>query len=148
MELYLFRHGEAMSPLENPKRPLTQKGRRDVEQMVDVLKKEHVRFSKLYHSPKLRAVETASILGNHFGVSPEEIDFLTPEDDPEKAKSLFQEDQNVMVVGHLPHLPSLASLLLSGQIGKIQLDFKTAGAVCLEKGRIWNLRWVRRPEFD
>ena len=148
MELYLFRHGEAMSPLENPKRPLTQRGRRDVEQMVDVLKKEHVRFAKLYHSPKLRAVETAAILGSHFGFPPEEIDFLTPEDDPEQAKRLFQEDQNVMVVGHLPHLPSLASLLMTGQIGKIQLDFKTAGAVCLEKGRTWSLRWIRRPDVD
>ena len=148
MELYLFRHGEAMSPLENPESPLTQKGRRDVERMVDVLKKEHVRFRKLYHSPKLRAVETAAILGSHFGVTPETIEYLTPEDDPEKAKGLFRDDENVMVVGHLPHLPSLASLLMTGKIGKIQLDFKTAGVVCLEKGQTWSLRWVRRPEID
>ena len=89
MEIYLFRHGEAMSPLENPERPLTPKGRLDVEQMAGVLRKERVRFRKLYHSPKLRAVETAAILGEKFGVEPEEIDFLTPDDDPDKAKTLF-----------------------------------------------------------
>jgi len=148
MELYLFRHGEAMSPLEDPERPLTPRGNQDVEQMVKHLKKKHVRFEKLYHSPKKRAVETASILGNAFSISPESKDFLTPNDDPEVAKCLLQEDQNIMIVGHLPHLPSLASLLMSGTIGKIQLDMKTASAVCLEKGRIWSLRWILRPESD
>ena len=62
MELYLVRHGEAMSPIENPDRPLTSKGRLDVEAMAGTLRKDRVRFRKLYHSPRLRAVETAAIL--------------------------------------------------------------------------------------
>lgn len=148
MELYLVRHGEAMSPMENPDRPLTSKGRLDVEAMAGTLRKDRVRFRKLYHSPRLRAVETAAILGDKFGVTPEEIEFLAPDDDPEKARTLLAGDDNVMLVGHLPHLPSLASLLMTGQPGKIQLDLKPAGAVCLEKGRTWSLRWVRRPESD
>src|SRR5215470_13207731 len=65
MELFIIRHGIAVPGsmrLADADRPLTPKGRTRFSQAVLGLQRLKVRFDRLYHSPWLRAVETAELL--------------------------------------------------------------------------------------
>jgi phosphohistidine phosphatase len=69
-------------------------------------------------------------------------------DDPALwAGQLAQEQEDVMLVGHLPHLARLASLLLCGDQARSCVDFEMAGMVCLrrfEDGH-WSAAWLTTP---
>ena len=65
MELFIIRHAIAVPGsrlLADADRPLTPKGRTRFSQAVLGLQRLKVRFDRLYHSPWLRAVETAELL--------------------------------------------------------------------------------------
>ena len=65
MELFLIRHGIAApgsAVLSDAERPLTPQGRERFAQAVMGLQRLGVRLDRLYHSPWLRAVETATLL--------------------------------------------------------------------------------------
>ena len=69
-------------------------------------------------------------------------------DDPAAAKGLIEEAPGpLMLVGHLPHMGRLASLLLAADPGKEIIAFRMGGIVCLsrEEGG-WRLRWMLTPE--
>ena len=61
MKLYLVQHGEAHSKDTNLERPLTQKGRIDVNKMSDFMNIAGVVVKQVYHSGKLRAKQTAEV---------------------------------------------------------------------------------------
>ncbi len=86
MRIYLARHGDATGPEENPRRPLSAKGRAEVERMASFLARSGVRPRRVIHSGKLRAGETAAILARVLvpGVMLEESENLGPEDSPER----------------------------------------------------------------
>jgi len=56
--------------------------------------------------------------------------------------------EDTMLVGHLPHLGRLASLLLSGDKEKGIIDFKMGGIVCLKRfdDGHWAIEWMIIPE--
>jgi phosphohistidine phosphatase SixA len=60
-----MRHGDAVSALENPQRPLSKEGRRRVEQTARTALQRNIEVSLVYHSGILRAMETAEILAAH-----------------------------------------------------------------------------------
>jgi phosphohistidine phosphatase len=65
MELFVIRHAIAVPGsilLADADRPLSPKGRKRFSQAVLGLQCLKVRFDRLYHSPWLRAVETAELL--------------------------------------------------------------------------------------
>jgi phosphohistidine phosphatase len=151
MRLYLFRHGEATSDAENPKRPLSAAGRARVEQMARHLARVAAAPEDLVvrHSGKLRAAQTAEVLAAHLPLrqSPQQADGLAPGDPPERTLDLIDAaESDLMLVGHLPHLARLASLLLSGESDRISLVLPAAAVVCLEaeSGR-WRLHWLITP---
>jgi len=63
MRLYLVQHGEAKREEEDPSRPLTENGRREVEIVAKFLSEAGIKIDKILHSGKLRAAQTAEILG-------------------------------------------------------------------------------------
>jgi len=66
MELFVIRHGIAVPGsmlLADADRPLTPQGRKRFSQVVMGLQRLGLRCDRLYHSPWLRAVETAELLG-------------------------------------------------------------------------------------
>ena len=136
MRLYLVQHGEAKREEEDPSRPLTENGRREVEIVAKFLSEAGIKIDKILHSGKLRAAQTAEILGQYIkpakGV--EKAEGLEPLADPKIwFKNLKQIDEDVMLVGHLPHLSRLASLLLTGRTDLEPIKFRMAGVVCLER---------------
>ncbi len=139
-KVVLVRHGEATSTTDNPERPLTITGRQHAERIATWLEAHDVEPDEILHSTKLRARQTAKILGHRLGVPPSrvfEVADLGPHDEPQSVVDRLEAGQrSVMVVGHLPHLNRLASALLVGGAASIQFRFVDAGAVVL--ARVWD----------
>lgn len=152
MLLYLVQHAEAKREEEDPSRPLSEKGLADIKKISAYVEKLNLRAARIFHSGKTRALQTAEILAQHLkpekGIS--QTDGLAPLDDPQIwFERLFRITDDIMLVGHLPHLGKLASLLLSGDAQKDIVTFKMAGIVCLmrnENGE-WSLQWMITPEL-
>lgn len=151
MKLYLVQHAEAKSEEEDPKRPLTDKGREEARRVAALLARAGVRVDRIVHSGKLRAQQTAEIFAE--ALKPprdvERAEALEPLADPRVwVEKLAEVDEDVMIVGHLPHLSKLAGLLLTGSEGAEPVKFRKGGAVCLERGEggKWSLLWAVWPE--
>jgi phosphohistidine phosphatase len=151
MLLYLMRHGEAVSQLENTQRPLSKRGEADVADLAGLLAQRFKLMpGHIFHSPKARAAQTASIISQALprAPAPEETDGLTPSDDPAIwAEHLEVMEKDTMLVGHLPHLPLLASLLLLFDSGKDIIDFTPGTILCLEKSGKWRVKWMISPDI-
>ncbi len=150
MKLYLAQHGKAKSKEEDPERSLTDEGAREVEAVGKFLKKAGVKVEKIFHSGKRRAQQTAEIFGRFLSAQVEKTDGLEPLADiavwAEKVQKL---EEDVMLVGHLPHLSKLANYLISGNPDLDALVFRFGGVICLERdeGGKWRVLWVVRPEI-
>jgi phosphohistidine phosphatase len=149
--LYLVQHAEARREEEDPARPLSEKGVNDTGMIVSHLSRLDIRVDRILHSGKLRAKQTAEVLASGLrpldGVS--EADGLLPLDDPERiARRLSDVQGSLMLVGHLPHLGKLASLLLCGDPGSNAVSFRMAGVLCLERDEkgLWSVKWMLTPE--
>ena len=151
MRLYLVQHGEATSKEINPDRPLTKKGKKDVSQMAEFLKKRRMRVIATWHSEKLRAIQTAQILGEAISVEIVKQEGLAPNDPVDKwLEELNTRVKDVMMVGHLPFLERLASLLLAGDESSQIVAFKPGAVACLKRedaGEKWSLAWIKLPEL-
>lgn len=151
MFLYLVQHAEAKPEAEDPLRPLSDAGQRTAAQMAELFARLGSRPAAIWHSDKLRARQTAQVYAAHVpplrGIS--QVAGLAPLDDvaPLAAK-LRPQTEDLMLVGHLPHLSRLASLLLLGDPDRSILDFQMAGVVCLgrEGSGVWSLRWMLPPD--
>ena len=150
MKLYLVRHGEAVPSSKDPESPLSDDGRRGVERVGFFLREAGVRVKHIYHSSKLRAAQTASILGGVIAPdgSIREVQGLDPEDsiDPTLAHiSRWREDR--MLVGHLPFMPELCRTLLVKATVPVSITFPPACVVCIENcpEEYWAFRWMIEP---
>jgi len=151
MVLYLVQHAEAKREEEDPARDLTEKGRRDIQKVAGHLGRFQLPISRIFHSGKTRAQSTANLLAASLppvqGV--EAAAGLAPLDDPEIwAGRLEQLDEDLMLVGHLPHLAKLAARLLVGDEQKKVINFHMAGVACLRReARLWAVDWLIIPEL-
>ncbi len=152
MLLYLVQHGEAKREEEDPQRGLTQKGIEDVKKTFAYGGGMDLSAVRIFHSGKTRALETARILSDMLrprkGLS--EADGLAPLDDPKRwVERISRTTEDIVLVGHLPHLAKLASALLCNDKEKNIVDFKMGSVVCLkrfEDGR-WAVEWMIVPEL-
>jgi phosphohistidine phosphatase len=152
MFLYLVQHGEAKREEEDTARGLTAKGAQDVRMVAAYAQKMDLRISRIFHSGKTRAMQTAQIFADY--LKPEkggsETGSLAPMDDPTIwAKRISVMQENIMLVGHLPHMAKLAGLLLCGDKEKMFIDFKMGGIVCLMRfdDDHWAMEWMLVPEI-
>lgn len=148
MILYLVQHGKAKPKDEDPDRPLTDEGRREVESvMLLLMRYGAVTASRVVHSGKRRAQETAEIIATKLDAELEPSDALAPNDDPAVwVERLHGSQRDVVLVGHMPHLSRLASLLLTGDPEAEVVSFANGGVVALglEEGH-WALKWAIPP---
>jgi phosphohistidine phosphatase len=151
MLLYLVRHAEAKNEHEDPARPLNETGTAQIRKVASYAEKAGVRVSSILHSDKIRAIETASVLAAHLrpanGIALS--DGLSPGDDPNIwARRLSATDTDLMLVGHLPHLSRLASLILLGDPDRDIISFENAAIVCLQRDITrWSIRWMVIPSM-
>jgi|SRR5208283_1869916 len=151
MFLYLVRHGEAKTELEDPARPLSEKGYQDVKKIGSYAARLNIEVDSIFCSNKLRAMQTAEVLSKTMGLSTSisQTEGLAPLDDPTiLAERLKDSANDIMLVGHLPHLQKLASLLLCGSGDKALISLSAPAIVCLEMDNsgMWLIRWLLTPE--
>ena len=152
MRAYLVQHGKAKPAGEDPNRSLTVEGRAEVMRVAEFLADLRITVSLIQHSGKPRAEETAHLLATKIRCTagPCRIEGLDPADDPTATANFLRVyTDDILLVGHLPHLERLTSLLLTGNLDARPLQFRNGGVVCLEKGHngTWSVVWVIVPEL-
>ncbi len=153
MNLYLVQHAEAKTAEEDPERSLSEEGIEDLARITAFISQHNpVKVAQVFHSGKTRAQQTADVLAEHIkperGVS--EAEGLKPMAEPsEWADRLKDCTEDIMLVGHLPHLNRLSSLLVSQDEARPVVAFRNSGIVCLvrEVNGIWTVGWAVAPEM-
>jgi phosphohistidine phosphatase len=151
MKLYLAQHGDALTKDVDPNRPLSNVGHAEVGQMADFLT-GHMTVSRVVHSGKMRARQTAEILtaiiAGEFPV--EAISGIKPNDSVDDfASQLVSWNEDILVVGHLPFIGKLVSLLITGSAYEGITSYAPGCIVCLEltDNERWQFQWMLRPEL-
>ncbi len=133
MELYLIRHAialEAAPGQSDDARPLSEEGIRKFSEVVRGLKRLGVRLDRLYHSPKLRAVQTAELLVPLLEGETEVTPYLAAE--PSLALLETLRGSSVALVGHEPWMGELCAWLVTGRREDRAFPFKKGGVALLE----------------
>ena len=151
MNIYLVQHALARDKEEDPQRSLSDPGRAQAEQMARYAGENlELAVARIWNSGKRRARQTAEIFAEHLKppLGVREGEHLGPMDDPQIwADRLAEMTQEVMIVGHLPHLQRLASALLIGDPLRPLVQFENAGIVCLSSNESgdWTVAWAHKP---
>ena len=150
MRLYLVQHGAAVAKEIDPDRPLSEDGAGDIRQLAGWLARRGVQLSRVVHSGKTRARQTAE--GLAAAVSPqrpaESMPGLAPKDPVEPlAAEIHHRPDDFLLVGHQPFLGRLVSALLKCGDRSV-VAFQPGTLVCLEYDgeKDWLLVCVLRPE--
>ncbi len=125
--VYLMQHGIPVSKADDPERPLSAQGIKDVENLAEFLQKRGITVKDVYHSGKRRARETAEILSARFapGAEPKERRGLSPLDDVGGiADEIKKGNGDLFIAGHLPHLAKLVSLLVRSKVSESMFPFE------------------------
>jgi phosphohistidine phosphatase len=144
--LYFVQHGLAVSKNDNPERPLSEDGIRQTRAIASQLLSSNIPVSGIYHSGKLRAKQTAEIFASILNINKlAAVEHLSPNDDVSLFSQQLNTDQ-VLYVGHLPHLEKLVSSLVTGKDSPSVLKFKNSAVVCLEKNdSLYHISWYLTP---
>ncbi|MDA2920818.1 phosphohistidine phosphatase SixA [Desulfobacterota bacterium AH_259_B03_O07] len=157
MNFFLVRHGEAKSEIEDFDRPLSDTGKQDVEKVASYISKLRIRPDEIHHSGKLRAEQTARIIAKALSLSDrvKAVQGLAPNDDVHiAAETLCVEERALMLIGHLPFLSRLLSLLIMGDPERSLVNFQAGSIVCLYRddsiklptpGNGWIIEWYLSP---
>jgi phosphohistidine phosphatase len=150
MQIYLIRHAHAEDGMEDALRPLSAKGRRQTGKMAAHLKKAGLlQTEEFWHSPLVRARRTAELLAGRLVGKARlvEVAGLEPEADPAiMALRLNGLRRPVALVGHEPHLSTLATLLVAGRVTAPVVVMKKCAVLALKRtGRVWAMRWLVSP---
>ncbi len=153
MKLYLAQHGEAVPKAEDPERPLSEQGSRDVRAVASLLQSGGVRVERVWHSGKVRAEQTAQLFGAALlprGRKPQAIEGIGP-NAPVAEFSIDADvwEEDTLVVGHLPFMARLVALLTTGDSERDCVGYYPGSVVCLERADAghWVLLWMIRPDI-
>jgi phosphohistidine phosphatase len=151
MKVYLVRHGEAVSSQFDPKRPLSEQGFADVRKVASFIEPLKISVENIWHSGKLRAAQTAEIMTGVVVVKDYSAhEGLGPNDDVTiMAEELEAYDTDLMIVGHLPFLAYLTSLLVAGKETANVVAFDAGSIACLNRSDPgqWQIEWMTSPEL-
>ena len=155
----MIRHGLAGSSLEDEfldeERPLIKKGKEKMKGIAKRLKELNICFDQVVTSPLLRAKETAEIINNYCGATPEILvtDLLRPASSYQKLckyLNALKRLEKVAIIGHEPFLGGFASYCLA----KSQTPFislKKGGVLMLTIDKVIKperclLSWIMEPK--
>lgn len=142
MLIYLVRHGIAEDELvalrsgkNDSERALTSEGIEKTVKVAKAFSKRVPELEHIFHSPYLRAKQTAEIFHAQYPQAHlEEVNHFRPHDSVEKAKEIIFSSNpkgSSIYVGHEPHLGHLLALLLTGKDFP-NIPMKKAGIAGLE----------------
>jgi phosphohistidine phosphatase len=146
IDVYLVRHAFAAhrDPSRWPddaKRPLTERGIARFRREARGLRALVPRVDAVHSSSFARAWQTAELLQAEIGwPAPQPCSPIEVGRSPSEVVPLLEtlrDSTSVALVGHEPHLSSLASLLVAGDEGALRLEVK--------KGAVVRLAFATRP---
>jgi phosphohistidine phosphatase len=147
MLVYLVHHADAVGPGVDPQRPLSLRGLAQAAWLAEEARARKVRPAAIWHSGKLRSRQTAEAFLRVCNPSAafRAARGLLPEDPivwMENAIAL--EEHDLLVVGHIPHLPALTRAL--GAIDPLPLN----GMIAMERTAAvaYTQRWCLQPPAD
>jgi phosphohistidine phosphatase len=150
MKIYIVRHGDSLESDIDSQRPLSNKGKADIERLGRYLANLNLNLAQIIHSGILRAEETAGILAKML-----EPDILVKPhpslkslDDPSDViLEIETVCSDILIVSHLPFVDRFTSKLLTGDENKSMIPFEPGTLVCLErnKARQWIINFILQP---
>lgn len=150
MKLYLVQHGEAVSKEVDPDRPLSTEGHDDVTRLAAFLRGK-LGPARVCHSGKTRARQTAELLAAALApeIPIEVLGGIGPNDPVASLVTRLEElGDEVLLVGHLPFVARLASVLVTGREAPPVVDYRPGSMLCLgsDGAGNWAIQWMLRPE--
>lgn len=153
MALFLVQHGKSLPKEKDPDQGLSKEGLAETQAMASLAADNNLQVRRIVHSGKKRALQTAEIflraLEPENGMS--KGAGMAPLDDVAAFAATLTNEENIMVVGHLPFMERLVSFLVTGAADKAVLKFQNSGIVCLDTEDAadpWFIRWALFPRFD
>ena len=152
MRLYIVQHGDSVAKEIDPNRPLSDRGRADIQRLAEWLSSTNVKIAQILHSGKTRAIETAEIL-RPLLKSPSQIyegQGLAPNDSPEAfLHQLRGSEKDTLVACHMPFVARTVSQALAGAPDRQLVEFVPGSVAGIERGdgASWRLFMFARPEF-
>ena len=123
LQLYLLRHADAGDPMAWPgddaERPLSAKGKRQARRLGSLLADIGWKPDVILTSPKLRASQTARLVGRAVDVEPDDETRLASAfelSDVGGVLAAHADARRVVLVGHDPDFSSIASTLTGAAI--------------------------------
>jgi len=146
--LYFVQHGLAVDKKDNPDRPLSDIGIKQTQRIATYIHSADISISKIFHSGKLRARQTAEIYANSLKVpSLTAIENLSPNDDVKLIANNLDADK-ALYIGHLPHLENLIAYLVCNDASANIIQFQNSAIACLQKqNNRYQLKWFLTSEL-
>ena len=150
MKLYLMQHALAYPSEENPERSLNPAGIDQAKTAARGIKRLNLSFDLIVASPKRRSHQTAALIAESVRFPYSDIlttEAILPDRPPKELFTLLQKESaenQILVVGHMPHLAKVASDLLQG--GRLLIE--NAGLTCFDiiEPEAATLEFHLRPE--
>ena len=143
--ILLIHHADALSPAVDPMRPLSSVGLAGAARVAEGVAVRGAHPDVIWHSGKLRARQTAEAFWRACNplATMTAVRGLQPDDPPSWMRDqLAGEERTIAVVGHMPHLPRLLAMLVSGSADLSGPSFPLHGCVALEPdGDRWREVW-------
>ncbi len=152
MRLYLVQHGDALTKDVDPERRLSDQGRADIARLVAWLLTNEVAVSRICHSGKTRARQTAELLGSVLEDGGEILsaEGLGPNDPPEVFLQRLQNvGEDTLIASHLPFVARVVSQAVTGSPDQQLIGFRpgSIAVVELDESGSWHLICFACPGF-
>ena len=156
MALFLVQHGISAGKAVDLEKELTQQGKIETERIAGLAKGYDIKVSKIIHSGKKRAEQTASIYHNALSLTNplEVVSGINPLDDVRPFATTIKPGPGLMVVGHMPFMQRLVSYLITGSEDIQVYQFQNSGIVCLSASEDvagefnWFIKWTLNPNIS
>ena len=155
MEIYLMQHGPALPKEQDPEEGLSPDGEARIHWSGKALKKMGIDFDVILSSPKKRSKQTASIIAEELGITPENIvetenvKAMAPPEETIKMLSELSDKEKILIAGHLPSVAEIASFLLT-EGSKAAIEFENGGCCRIDVDNLptnsGHLRWYITPD--
>jgi phosphohistidine phosphatase len=151
MKLYFIRHGRASQLAANDAaRPLLPEGEMQAANMGRVLKALNVEPTRIFCSPRLRALQTAQIIGQALKLEPIIKEACNFEFNINQAYQLIKginEDAEILFVGHNPSMSEVVTDLSGAEV-----QLSTGAIACITRVHLPNssgaiLKWLLTPKI-
>lgn len=135
MDLYVLRHGKAETSFSqegtDSDRALTRQGRDEIHQIAEWMLRRGCRFDMIATSPFKRAIETAEIIAETYGLQKNLLIWqeLSPGVDFDQLMeqiASWSDVSSLLIIGHEPSLSGYIGRIIS-QGGQASLQLKKGG---------------------